>query len=543
MSGSNEFDLPLVFAGYGITAKDKGYDDYDGLDVHGKAVILLRHEPQRDNPHSPFDGVKTSDYATFRHKVSNAFEHGAGAVIFTTDEFDIRSNVAVTRKQWQEAVDRLVKEYAEFKGAEKPSPEEIERQRVRIDELTRQISLWSEKLRAEYDPMLPFNAAESDRRGRSFPVLYCQRSFLDPLVTAALGVDLATLEHRIDDGLKPQSRAMEGWSVRGRADVRRTEATVKNVLAILPGEGPLAEEYVVLGAHYDHLGMGGPGSLEPNSHAVHNGADDNASGVAVLLEVARELAARPKKPRRSVVFIAFTGEEEGLLGSAYYVQNPVFPLEKTVAMVNMDMVGRLRDDKLIVLGAATSGRFEGLLEGLNARHHFQLTRTSDGLGPSDQASFYARKIPVMHFFTGTHADYHRPTDDFDKLNIAGMRRVAAMVADTVETLAQEQARPEYVAVAPPPARGKGTRPYFGSMPDFGGNGEGYHLGGVTPGGPAQRAGLAGGDSIVQFGDSKIGNLEDFDNALRKYHGGDRVRVTVLRDGREQTFEVTLDPPR
>ena len=329
----------------------------------------------------------------------------------------------------------------------------------------------------------------------------------------------------------------------GHIDVRRSEVEVKNVVATLEGEGPAADETLVIGAHYDHLGRGGPGSLARGTKAIHNGADDNASGVALLIEVARALAARPERLRRRVVFIAFTGEERGLFGSAHYVREPAFPLEKTIAMLNLDMVGRLRDDRLIVSGVGTAPEFGELLDRANAKHKFKLTKKRGGYGPSDHASFYAREIPVMHFFTGTHEDYHRPGDDFEKVNVPGMRRIASLVVEITVSLANAPKRPEYVAVTPPRLRPAGNRPFLGSIPDFGSMEPGYAMSGVVKGGPAERAGIRGGDVIVRFGESKIGGLEDIDAALRKYEAGDRVRVIVKRGGEKLTFEVTLDPPR
>ena len=542
MGGSEKLGLPLAFVGYGITAQEANYDDYAGVDVAGKAVIVLRHEPRQADPNSPFNGDKDSEHAPLRRKVSNAFQHGAAAVIFVTDDHEAQANIGRARKRWHEAIERLAEQHAEFKKIENPTPEQFETQRKRIDELVRLVGRASEELRDAMDPVLPFSYGERDAQRRDFPVIHCRRAVIDQVLGPALGTDLAGLEREIDQGPTPQSRVLEGWRVVGEVSVERSDAEVKNVVGVLEGKGPLAEECVVIGAHYDHLGWGGPGSLEPNQKAIHNGADDNASGVAVLLEVARMLAGRSEELSRTIVFVAFTGEESGLHGSSHYVQNPLIPLDRTVAMLNMDMVGRLRDDKLMVSGSGTAKSFADLLDRLNHRYGFQLTKSPSGYGPSDQMLFYAKQVPVLHFFTGTHEDYHRPSDDFERLNVPGMRRVAALVADAAVAIAKGPERPEYVALTPP-VRSGGHRPYFGSIPDFARQGEGYALSGVTKGSPAERAGLRGGDVLVRFGESKVGNLEDFDNALRRWKGGDRVRVVVQRDGQEQMFEVTLEPPR
>jgi hypothetical protein len=306
----------------------------------------------------------------------------------------------------------------------------------------------------------------------------------------------------------------------------------------------LADETIVIGAHYDHLGFGGNGSAAPGVHEIHNGADDNGSGSTVLMEVARQLAAGKKLPRR-LVFIAFTGEERGLIGSARYVRNPLFPLDKTVAMLNLDMVGRLQDDKLIVHGTGTATEFDALVDQFAKHDAFQVTKKPSGFGPSDHSSFYGAKVPVLFFFTGTHKDYHRPSDDFEKLNIVGMRRVGQMVAEIATVLADAGERPHFLEAkgAAPELGSGGDRPYFGSIPDFAQDAPGYALSGVSKGSPAERGGLKAGDAIIQFGDSKIGNLEDFDSALRKFKAGDKVPIVVKRGAEAVKLEVTLDPPR
>ncbi|MEX0977940.1 MAG: M28 family peptidase, partial [Pirellulales bacterium] len=396
------------------------------------------------------------------------------------------------------------------------------------------------------DPLLPFNGAGSDgSEGRAFPVLACRRAALDPVVQAALGTSLAALEAEIDKGPTPKSRELTGWRAVGESTVDHQETEVKNVVAVLEGEGPHADETIVIGAHYDHLGLGGSGSAAPGVTEIHNGADDNGSGTTVLLEMARQLAGRGKKLPRRIVFIAFTGEERGLVGSARYVREPLVPLASTVAMINLDMVGRLNDEKLIVHGTGTAKGFDDLVDRLGKQYDFKITKQPGGFGPSDHSSFYGAKVPVLFFFTGSHKDYHRPSDDFEKLNISGMRRIGEMVSDTAVALAEDDKRPEYLEVKgiADMIRSGGDRPYFGSIPDFAQDQPGYALTGVAKGGPAERGGLKAGDNIIQFGDSKIGNLEDFDSALRKYKAGDKVPVTVKRGSEELKLDVTLDPPR
>jgi len=544
LSGTGAFDVPLVFVGYGITAQKEGYDDYAGVDVAGKAVIVLRHQPQQGNPKGIF-GPRDSVHAWLINKVANAQEHKAAGVIFCTDDVEVRKNFAVDRKKWQEALDRLAVEHDKFKKVENPAPDEIEAQRKRIEQLLRDVEAGNRKLQEEHDPVLSFYAGGDELR-RDFPVVHCRRVVLDRVVKAALNTGLAKLEEQIDQNPtpSPQSRELTPWRAAGRADVERKQAEIKNVVAVLEGQGPTADETIVVGAHYDHLGYGGRGSLAGGTKAIHYGADDNASGTAVLLEIAHALAARKDKLLRRVVFVAFTGEEMGLLGSNHYVQHPLFPLDKTVAMLNLDMVGRLRDDRLIVIGTGSGKSFGELLDKANQQDALKLNKPPGGPGPSDQTVFYAKGVPVLHFFTGTHPEYHRPSDKFETLNIAGMRRIARLGEDLVAALADAPSRPEFVRAAPVSGvLANGKRPFFGSMPDFTGEGPGYVLADVVKDGPAERAGLRAGDAIVEFGDNKIANLEDFAQALMKHKAGDRV-PTVVRRGKESlTFEVTLDPPR
>ncbi|HEX4145692.1 MAG TPA: M28 family peptidase [Pirellulales bacterium] len=543
VGGAGKFDLPLVFVGYGITAKNEGYDDYAGVDVKDRAVIILRHEPEQNNPHSVFNGQQPSEYAAFRRKVSNAYEHGARAVIFVSDKVDLRKSIVQLRSRWQAAVDALAEANAKFKTLKAPDDDLWRQQQERLDKLADEVKSYAKELRDADDPLLAFDGAGLTGEARDFPVLWVRRRPIDRMIKQALGTTLEQLEIEIDKGPTPHSRVLEGWTARGDINIDRKETEIKNVAAVLEGTGPHRDETIVIGAHYDHLGHGEPGSADPGSHEIHNGADDNASGVAVLIEVARRLSERSDKLGRKIVFLAFTGEERGLLGSARYVRDPLVPLDKTVAMINMDMVGRLTDNKLIVYGTDTAAELEGLVQRLAKPLDFEILAKHGGFGPSDHSSFYARQIPVLHFFTGSHPDYHRPTDDFPKLNVDGMRRVGLLVADVAAALADAPDPPHFQESKEKPAGGGGDRPYFGSIPDFSSGESGYALAGITPGSPAERAGIKPKDVIIRLGESRIGNLEDFDSALRKHKAGDKVPVVVKRGKEEVKLTVTLDPPR
>jgi Peptidase family M28/PDZ domain len=319
-------------------------------------------------------------------------------------------------------------------------------------------------------------------------------------------------------------------------------AVGKNVIGVLPGRDPdLRNEIVIVGAHYDHLGPGFFGALDPDSAGkVHNGADDNASGASALVHIAATLAQLP--PARTVVFIAFSGEEAGSLGSDYYVKHPLFSLAETYAMVNLDMVGRLREDRLLVYGSATAAEFNGLLDSLNQEAHFDLKPSGDGWGRSDQSSFYAAGKPVLHMFTDLHEDYHRTTDDWEKINADGLLKVADFTASVVRTLADRRAPLTFVNVPPPaPVAGatSGYGAYLGTIPDMSENPGGVRLTGVRAGSPAEQAGLKGNDIITQIGETAVTDLQAMTNALRAHKAGDVVEIRFLRDGTEQRVNVTL----
>jgi aminopeptidase YwaD len=318
---------------------------------------------------------------------------------------------------------------------------------------------------------------------------------------------------------------------------------MRNVVAIIPGSSrALRGEIVVVGAHYDHLGLGGFGALDPDSTGkVHNGADDNASGTAALLEIGRILARR--QPARTLVLVAFSGEELGTIGSSYFVHHSVpQPIDSLYAMLNLDMVGRLRNARLLALGAGTAREFPALLDSLNTPPRFDLRASGDGWGPSDHSVFFATRHPVLHFFTDLHEDYHRSTDDWDKLNVAGIAQVASFVADLAWSLANRPDPLTFVDSPRPqgPTGGSGYGAYLGTIPDMsGGVSDGVRITGVRAGSPAEQAGLAAGDVITAIGDKHIGNLYDMTDALRSHQAGDTVLVVSRRDGVERRATTML----
>jgi membrane-associated protease RseP (regulator of RpoE activity) len=305
----------------------------------------------------------------------------------------------------------------------------------------------------------------------------------------------------------------------------------------------LRGEVVVIGAHYDHLGLGGFGALDPDSTGrVHNGADDNASGTAALLEIARLLAVRRPGPGRTIVLVAFSGEELGTLGSSFFVQHPVpQPVDSIYAMLNLDMVGRLRSARLLALGAATAREFPALLDSLNTPPRFDLRASGDGWGPSDHAVFFAARRPVLHFFTDLHADYHTSTDDWEKINATGLAQVAQFVADLAWALANRPGPLTFVdAPRPQPtAGGSGYGAYLGTIPDMTGSPGGVRITGVRAGSPAEQAGLRAGDVITAIGAKAVVNLYDMTDALRSHQAGDTVVIVAKREGVEVRLTAVL----
>jgi len=491
---------PLVFAGYGITAKGAArngdYDDYAGVDVKGKVVLILRREPRQDKDETPFGGKRPSDFATFRHKATNAFQHGAAAVLLANDREGARNG------------DRLL-------GFTMAGPE--------------------------------MNSA--------LPFVMVTRALADKLLAAAGQPTLDSLEKEIDSDLKPRTRALDGWTLKAKVEIERTSVETRNVVGVLEGSGPFADETVVVGGHYDHLGHGGlmSGSLAFLSKDIHNGADDNASGTAMVIEMARRLARRADPLPRRVVFIAFSGEERGLLGSQHYVEHPLFPIDKTVMMINFDMVGRLNDrSELTMIGTGTVPGMDALVNALGQSSGLKIKTIqglTDGFGGSDHQSFYNKNVPVLFAFTGVHKDYHRPSDDTDLINYAGMARIADYCELLLLDLVRRPERPAFAKLAPParrpggasdPARA-GFSVYLGTMPDYAesDSGKGIKLAGVREGSPAEKGGLKSGDTIVKFAGKPVSTIQDYMENLSRSKPGDVVDLGVLRDGKEVTLKVTL----
>jgi Zn-dependent M28 family amino/carboxypeptidase len=480
-SASGQVAAPLVFAGYGATADEFHYDDYAGLDVKDKVVVVLRYEPSGFAEKSGNHGL--TQHAQLITKAINARNHGAKAVVVINGKLGDGEEDLLTR-------------FGSVSG-----PENVGVVMVQVKNAVAES--W-------------FQSA---------------------------GKSLKDVQEQINSATKPDSFAFpDTLHPSLHIDIETTRATVNNVLAWLPGQ---TDEYVIIGAHYDHLGRGNFDSLAPSQIGqIHPGADDNASGTAGVLELARLLAPLRGQLKRSILFMNFAGEELGLLGSAAWVKDPTRPLEKAVAMLNMDMIGRIKDDKVYIGGVGTGSTFKSVLEQAQKDAPFKIEYSAGGYSSSDHTSFVTRKIPVLFFFSGLHSDYHKPSDTWDKINAPSAARLLDLVGNVAVQLANAPEAPAFQVVAEdkPPAGGGGVGygPYFGSIPDFGQTENGVKFSDVKPNSPAAKAGLKAGDILIQFGDKPIKNLYDFTDALRRSKVGDVVEVKVLRDGQTVTASVKLE---
>ncbi len=487
---AGKLTAPVVFAGYGVTSAEAKYDDYAGVDAADKVVIVLR-----DAPHPANDEVagRLKASAPLSRKTANAEKHKAAAVLFVNDADTAKTG----------------------------------------------------------DDLLDYNFTAVRPPDCSLPAFHIQRSVLQTMLTAGAAGDLADIERGIDHDAKPHSRELTGLTVSLEVKAHKGEITLKNVIGELDGAGPLAKETVVVGAHYDHLGYGGAGGSRlgmMKKPQIHHGADDNASGSTVVMELARRFGAMPDRKGRRLVFMAFSGEELGLEGSKWYCDHPLFPLEDTTAMFNLDMVGRLRpDDKtnkdsVLVEGAATGKAFGDLLETVNKKYAFALSVKSDSLpANSDHFSFYKKKIPVIFFWTGFHPDYHKPTDTADKINVAGMRKIADLSVDVISDLTTEEKRPEYVTVKVGALRPGSDSPKLGIVPSYREGDDGLGVDGIVDDGPAAKAGLKTGDRIVELAGKPVKNITTYMEAMAVQKKGETIDVTILRDGNRQSIKVKLDP--
>lgn len=468
----------VVFLGFGIRASQFDHNDYGDLDVRDKIVLVMSGYPDGDDPHSNLATV-----ASVRNKALYAREAGARALLV------VRPDTSMT-------------ELAKLQYDNSPSTAGI----VCVN-ITRRIA---------------------------------------DILLASAQTDLATVWNDLKQTKKSASMQLPGVSITLSAAVEFTKKPTSNVVGLVRGSDPaLNNRYIVVGAHYDHLGWGQDGSLYRGSTPmIHNGADDNASGTAGLLELAQYFNAPENKPKRSLLFLAFTAEEMGLLGSTYFTAHSTVPVTDIEAMINLDMIGRMPDStrELNVQGIGTSPVWKELVQLVNEPFQFKLKLIDDGQGPSDHAAFYMKDIPVLFFFNGLHSDYHKPSDDIEKLNTKNESSIVQFVADVVTKLDARSEKLAFTKVKPKEGarRASAFNVYVGTIPDYGSEEKGFKISGVSDGSPAEKAGLKGGDVIVKFGKTSVQSIYDYMGALGEHKPGEDVPVVVKRGNEEITLTVHLE---
>ena len=476
-SANGDFNASVVFVGFGFSINDSiQWNDYENISADGKWAIILRGGPDDKNPNSLYNS-----HLPLRKKVLVAQDNNAAGVLFVS--------------QYSDGEDELMP--------------------------------------LKYD---------NSFSGASIPVLHINHSIAERIF-AQVDAGLKALQDSLITTLQPKSVYFPDMNIAVSVDLQKTTAGAANIISYIPGNDPiLKNEYIIIGAHYDHLGMGGPGtnSRTPDTLAIHNGADDNASGVAAVLEIGERLRSNQSKLKRSVLLMAFDAEERGLLGSKFFIDNPFIKHENIVSMFNLDMVGHLEENSLTIGGTGTSPLFEDLLTDIGNIHDLKLKFSSGGYGPSDHASFYKKDIPVLFFFTGTHDDYHKPTDDFSIINLQGTKIVADFVYDIAFRLNQLEERPEFTEAGPKESP-EGRRKFkvtFGVIPAFGSEAEGMEIDGVTKGGPADLAGMEKGDIITAIDSKEIKNIYDYMHRLGELKKGTVVPITVLRG--DEIIELNIE---
>ncbi len=476
-SSRGEVDGELVFAGYGISAPELSYDDYEGIDVKDKVVLVMRYTPEKYDAKSPF-----YNYAPLRYKAMNAREKGAKAIIFITPHY----------AQEVEDLNTIGLDYSYS------------------------------------DSGIP---ALILRRNKALEIL------------SDSGKDLASLEESLSQKTN-SSFIVEDTTVAIKTDVIEEKGEGANLVGILEGSDPvLKQEYIIVGAHYDHIGFGKIHSRSDNKNIdnIHNGADDNASGVAGLIELAKFFSCNRDSLKRSMVFIAFSAEELGLMGASHYVDNPKVPLEKTVAMLNMDMIGRLHKNKLTIFGVGSSPGWNEIIDSANSDFEFELTLENSGFAPSDQSVFFAKGIPVLHFFTGVHEDYHTPGDDWKKINSKGQQKVLLLMTEVISDLVSTKIKPSFSNEKEPKKGIAKFNIYIGTIPDYSSQMRGVRLMGVKDGSPADKAGIRGEDTIIQYNGVKIKNIYDYVYALGASKPGIPTSLVVLRNYKPLSLIVVPEP--
>ena len=478
-SGNGNIDDKVVFVGYGFDIDDSlSWNDYINVNVKNKWVLMFLNGPDGNSPHSPY-GYHKKLY----NKVIAARDRGVGGILFMERE---------------------------------------------------------EKENNKLKPLVYRQSASS----AGLPIIQITHAVANNIINDK-DKTVTDLRSKIDQELASFSFELDR-KVSARVNLKFEKETATNVIGFIEGSDPiLNKEYIIIGAHYDHLGYGGhmSGSLNPDSMQIHNGADDNASGIAGILELSHKLMTNKKLLGRSIIAICFDAEEKGLLGSKFYTQTPTKDLEQTAIMINMDMIGRLNEKPITVGGVGSAKTLSETIEVVQKNHTLKIDKNISGMdfGRSDHASFYREDIPVLFFFTGAHQDYHKPSDDWDKIDYQGEKEVLNFVYDLIVQLSTNKEKPLFTEIAND--NSDNQSPSFnvtlGVIPSYGSQKIGMEIDGISrKNGPADKAGIKKGDIIIEINNKKIRNIYDYMARLAELNSGDKIIVKIIRNKIE--MELILD---
>ena len=470
-SGNSSVSAEVVFAGYGINLITDSlvWNDYKDLNVDGKWVMVMRHSPERENPHSVY-----APHSDLHKKMIEARDRGAVGIIFISQ--------------------------------------------------------------VEDSTLIPFKYIPGYSKS-GIPAIHINNEVADDILNS-IGSSRKVVQNKMNSNLKPESFKISDVKISANVELKNIYSRAANVIGkIVSRNHKYRDEYIVIGAHFDHLGYGGPGSgsLKPDTNAIHNGANDNASGTAGLLELAHKLQNNRQLLKRSVLLIGFDAEEKGLLGSKYFIQNPTVEKSDIVTMINMDMIGKMKDSIVVIGGVGTSPIFEKILDSLSIDSGLKFEFDQAGYGPSDHASFYSEDIPVLFFFTGDYDNnYHLPEDDWQFINLKGERQILSVIHDLVIDISRQDLRPSFTLAGPKKQQTQrnNNKVKLGIIPHYGGTIDGLKIDKIyDPNGPAARAGIRSGDIIKSIDKKPVKDIYEYMKRIKDFKKGQSVPIDIKRDGR------------
>ena len=470
-SGNSSVSAEVVFAGYGINLITDSlvWNDYKDLNVDGKWVMVMRHSPERENPHSVY-----APHSDLHKKMIEARDRGAAGIIFISQ--------------------------------------------------------------VEDSTLIPFKYIPGYSKS-GIPAIQIDNEVADNILNS-VGSSRKIIQDKMNNNLKPESFKISNIKISANVELKNIYSRAANVIGkIVSRNHKYRDEYVVIGAHFDHLGYGGPGSgsLKPDTNAIHNGANDNASGTAGLLELAHKLQNNRQLLKRSILLIGFDAEERGLLGSKYFIQNPTVEKSNIVTMINMDMIGKMKDSTVVIGGVGTSPIFEKILDSLSIDSGLKFEFNQAGYGPSDHASFYSENIPVLFFFTGDYDNnYHLPEDDWQSINLKGERQILNVIHNLVIHISRQNLKPSFTLAGPKKQQTQrnNNKIKLGIIPHYGGTIDGLKIDKIyDPNGPAARAGIRSGDIIKSINKKPVKDIYEYMKRIKDLKKGQSVSMDIKRDGR------------